>query len=418
MSKLTDLKARNIKQGDGALADGTVTGLRLISGKIKGQGKWELRFKSPVSSKRRDMGLGTYPSVSITEARELASEARRLIRSGKDPIDERKSAVKSKAEAMTFKGAAEAAYESRKAGFSNAKHSAQWIQTIRTYALPKLGDKKVEELRASDFADMLRPIWMEKPETASRVKQRCDKVMEWCIARDLIAANPVKSVGSLLPKQPGKRERVTRHPSMPWQDVPKFVTGTLQAGGDSRSKVMLEFLILTAARSGEVRAMEWDEIDFDEALWTVPAERMKARVEHRVPLSDRAIEILQNQQEKADHPTLVFPSVRGKVLTDMVLTQYLRDKQVKSDNKDRVATAHGFRSSFRNWASENGYSQEAAERALAHTIRNSVEWSYHRTDLLDQRRIAMDNWSVFVCGEASNTSKVLKLAALSKKKFK
>ncbi|MDA9554096.1 tyrosine-type recombinase/integrase [Emcibacteraceae bacterium] len=414
MSNLTDLKARSIKQGDGALADGTVPGLRLIPGKIKGQGKWELRFKSPVSSKRRDMGLGVYPDVSLIDARELASEARRLMREGKDPIDERKAA-KSAIKRETFKGAAEAAYESRKAGFSNAKHSAQWIQTIRTYALPKLGDKKVEELRASDFADMLRPIWMEKPETASRVKQRCDKVMEWCIARDLIAANPVKSVGSLLPKQPGKRERVTRHPSMPWQDVPKFVTDTLQAGGNSRSKVMLEFLILTATRSGEVREMEWSEIDIDEALWTIPAKRMRARVEHRVPLSDRAIAILQNQKIKAEHQTLVFPSVRGKVLTDMVLTKLLRDKQVKSDVKDRVATAHGFRSSFRNWASENGYSQVIAERALAHTIKNSVEWSYHRTDLLDQRRIAMDNWSVFVCGEASNTSKVLKLATLSKK---
>lgn len=417
MSNLTDLKARSIKQGDGALADGTVPGLRLIPGKIKGQGKWELRFKSPVSSKRRDMGLGVYPDVSLIDARELASEARRLMREGKDPIDERKAA-KSAIKRETFKGAAEAAYESRKAGFSNAKHSAQWIQTIRTYALPKLGDKKVEELRASDFADMLRPIWMVKPETASRVKQRCDKVMEWCIARDLIAANPVKSVGSLLPKQPGKRERVTRHPSMPWQDVPKFVTDTLQAGGNSRSKVMLEFLILTATRSGEVREMEWSEIDIDEALWTIPAKRMKARVEHRVPLSDRAIAILQNQKRKAEHQTLVFPSVRGKVLTDMVLTKLLRDKQVKSDVKDRVATAHGFRSSFRNWASENGYSQAIAERALAHTIKNSVEWSYHRTDLLDQRRIAMDNWSVFVCGEASNTSKVLKLATLSKKKLK
>jgi len=155
---------------------------------------------------------------------------------------------------------------------------------------------------------------MEKPETASRVKQRCDKVMEWCIARDLIAANPVKSVGSLLPKQPGKRERVTRHPSMPWQDVPKFVTDTLQAGGNSRSKVMLEFLILTATRSGEVREMEWSEIDIDEALWTIPAKRMKARVEHRVPLSDRAIAILQNQKRKAEHQTLVFPSVRVRFL--------------------------------------------------------------------------------------------------------
>lgn len=415
MNQLTDRKAKNVKPNGPAQADGSVTGLRLIPGKTKGHGKWELRFMSPVTRKRRDMGLGVYPIVSIVEARELASEARRQIREGKDPINERKAAVKREIEAMTFKDAAEAAYAARKDGFRNAKHSAQWIQTIRTHALTKIGDKKVEELRASDFADMLRPIWLKKPEMSSRVKQRCDKVMEWCIARDLIAANPVKSVGTLLPKQPSKRERVTRFPSMPWQEVPVFIAETLRAGEASRPKVMLEFLILTAARSGEVRAMEWSEINFEETLWTVPAERMKARVEHRVPLSNRAIEILQSQKKKAEHPTLVFPSLRGKVLTDMALTKYLRDHEVKSDTSGRFATAHGFRSSFRNWASENGYSQKAAERALAHTIRNSVEWSYHRTDLLDQRRVVMDNWAAFVCGKASSTQKVVNLLGRSKK---
>ncbi|MGY8985512.1 MAG: tyrosine-type recombinase/integrase [Sphingomonadales bacterium] len=412
MNKLTDLKARNIKPGDGALADGTVTGLRLVPGKTKGQGKWELRFKSSVTGKRRDMGFGIYPDVSIADARELASEARKVMREGKDPIDERKvakSAVKRETEALTFKDAAEAAYDARKDGFRNAKHSAQWIQTIRTYAFPKLGDKKVKELKASDFADTLRPIWLAKPETASRVKQRCDVVMDFCIARDLIGANPVKSVGALLPKQPGKRERTIRYPSMPWKDVPEFVTGTLQGDKPSRSMVMLEFLILTAARSGEVRSMAWDEVDFAEALWTVPAERMKAKIEHSVPLSDRAIEILQSQKKKAEHPTLVFPSLRGKVLTDMVLTKFLRDHEVKSDTNGRFATAHGFRSSFRNWASENSFSQDVAERALSHTIRNSVEWSYHRTNLLEQRRIMMDSWADFVCCENSSATNVVRL---------
>ena len=418
MNKLTDQKAKNIKPNESPLADGTVVGLRLMAGKKKGHGKWVMRFISPVTEKRRDMGFGLYPDVFLVDARELASEARKLIRQGKDPIDERKaakSAMKRETEALTFKEAAEAAYAARKDGFRNAKHSAQWIQTIRHYAFEELGDKKVEELKASDFAEMLRPIWIDKAETASRVRQRCDKVMEWCIARDLIAANPVKSVGTLLPKQPGKRERVIRHPSMPWKDVPNFITGTLQTDKPSRGMVMLEFLILTAARSGEVRAMEWDEIDFGSALWTVPAERMKARVEHRVPLSNRAIEILQSQQKKAEHSTLVFPSVGGKVFTDMVLTKYLRDHKAKSDTRDRFATAHGFRSSFRNWAAENEYSQEAAERALAHTIKSSVEWSYNRTDLPKQRRIMMDNWASFVCGKVSNTQKVVNLADRSKK---
>jgi integrase len=240
--------------------------------------------------------------------------------------------------------------------------------------------------------------------------------MEWCIAQEHIGANPVKSVSSLLPKQPGKRERATRFPALPWQQVREFVTGTLHSDTPSLSAVMLEFLILTAARSGEVRAMEWEEVDFDVAIWTVPASRMKAKVEHRVPLSDRALAILKAQREKADHPTLVFPSVRGKVTTDMILTKFLRDKKVPSDVKGRCATAHGFRSSFRNWASENGYSQEAAERALAHTIKNSAEWSYHRTDLLDQRRIMMQGWADFLVGRGVTRSNVTSLQSAARKK--
>lgn len=400
MAKLTDLKARNIKPSDKPLADGSLDGLRLHPGSEPGVGKWELRYKSPVSGKRRDMGFGVYPAVSISEARARAADARKLIREGRDPIDERKAQAatqRAEVEAMTFEKAALATYADRKDGWKNPKHEAQWIQTLKTYAFPKIGSQKVAALKVRDFADMLRPVWLAKSETASRVKQRCDAVMEWCIAQDHISANPVKSVGSLLPKQPGKRERVTRYPSLPWQDVPEFITGTLQVDTPSLSAVMLEFLILTAARSGEVRAMTWDEVDFDNALWTVPASRMKAKVEQRVPLSDRALEILRSQKAKAEHTDLVFPTVRGKIATDMILTKFLRDKQVPSDVAGRTATAHGFRASFRNWASENGYSHEAAERALAHTIKNSAEWSYNRTDLLDQRRTIMQAWANFAC---------------------
>ena len=413
------MKAKNIKPGDAPLADGTVTGLRLMPGKTKGHGKWELRFKSPATGKRRDMGFGVYPDVSLSEARRRADDARRLLRDGKDPINERKAlsaAQQHDAEALTFQQAAEAAYDSRKDGFRNEKHSAQWIQKLRTYANPKIGDRKVETLKASDFAEMLRPIWMDKVETASRVRQRCDAVMEWCIAQEHISVNPVKSVSSLLPKQPGKRERATRFPAMPWEDVPTFVTGPLHVDTPSLSAVMLEFLILTAARSGEVRAMTWDEVDFDGAVWTVPATRMKAKVEHRVPLSDRAVEILRAQQAKAEHTTLVFPSVSGKVTTDMILTKFLRDKKVPSNVTGRTATAHGFRSSFRDWASENGHSHDAAERALAHTIKNSVEWSYHRTDLLDKRRIMMQAWAGFVCKSDQNDINVTPIRRNLKKR--
>lgn len=412
MSKLTDLKARNIKPGNKPISDGTVPGLRLYPSNEVGHGKWMMRYVSPTTGKRRDMGFGTYPDVTLSEAREKAGDARKLMRDGIDPIEDRNAqanAARVEAEMLTFEKAARQAHTDRKDGWKNTKHAAQWLQTLSTYAFPKIGSRKVDDLKVRDFADVLRPIWLEKPETASRIKQRCDAVMEWSIAQELIGANPVKSVGSLLPKQPRMRERVVRFPSLPWQDVPEFVTGTLHKDNPSLSAVMLEFLILTAARSGEVRAMEWDEVDFDTATWTVPASRMKAGVEHRVPLSDRAVEILEAQEAKAEHATLVFPSIRGKVTTDMILTKFLRDKKVPSNVKGRTATAHGMRSAFRDWASESGHSQDAAERALAHTIRNATEWSYHRTDLLDQRRVIMQAWSDFVCNRGAENAKIVPL---------
>jgi len=196
---------------------------------------------------------------------------------------------------------------------------------------------------------------------------------------------------------------------MAWSEIPAFVDEVIHNGKTNLSKLMLEFLILTAARSGEVRGMTWDEVDLTKAVWTVPANRMKTKVKHRVPLSVRAIEILIAQQSKTDHPTLVFPSIGGKVPSDMILTKFLRDHKIMSSEAGRVATAHGFRSSFRNWASENGYPRDYAERALAHTILNQVEAAYHTTDLLDQRREMMDAWSQYVCGTEENGNKVINL---------
>ena len=196
-------------------------------------------------------------------------------------------------------------------------------------------------------------------------------------------------------------------PALPWREVPDFIESELRTGKPSLSKTMLEFLILTAARSGEVRAMTWDEVDLTTAVWTVPAERMKAKTAHRVPLSSRAVELLRSQQDKADHPTLVFPSIRGKVPSDMILTKFLRDHNVESSEPGRTATAHGFRSSFRNWASENEYARDLAERALAHTINNEAEAAYDRTDLLDQRRAMMEAWANHVCGVAGQGDKVV-----------
>ena len=410
MVKLTELKAKNIKPGDRNIPDGTVVGLRLEASIAKGRGKWILRYVSPETNKRRDMGLGVYPAVSITDARKAAIEARELIRNGQDPIKARnadKAARKVDAQNLTFEQATYNVHKSLKLGWANARHRTEWLNSLKRFVFPKLGRRAVKELKARDFADALCTIWIDKPDTASRVKQRCSVVMDWCVAQEMCDSNPVGVVGKLLPKQQSKRDRVVHQPSMSWTEVPSFIDEVLHNGKTNLSKLMLEFLILTASRSGELRGMIWDEIDFDKAVWTVPANRMKTKVQHRVPLSVRAVEILKVQQSKADHPTLVFPSTKGKVPSDMILTKFLRDHGITSSEPGRIATAHGFRSSFRNWASENGYPRDYAERALAHTILNQVEAAYHTTDLLDQRRDMMEQWAQYVCGTKDSCNSII-----------
>lgn len=402
MTQLTELKAKRIAPDDKPLAHGGVEGLWLHPGNAKGQGKWILRFVSPVTGKRRDMGLGPYPRVGIADARQRALEARQLIDSNKDPIQERdaaRAASKATAEAMTFERAAQQVHEERKPGWANPKHAEQWLTSLRDYAFPKIGKRKVTELSAADFAEALRPIWLKKAETATRVKQRCHMVMKWCCAHGMIISNPVDNVGHLLPPRSAALERTRHQPAMPWRDIPAFVQKSLSDGNRNVSRALLEFVILTAARSGEARAMKWEEVNFGVWVWTVPAERMKAKVLHRVPLSGRAMQILRKQRDLHPGSELVFPSVRGLVLSDMVLTKFLRDHQAHSSEPGRTATAHGFRSSFRDWASENGYPRDLAERALAHTISNEVEAAYHRTDLLEQRRAMMEKWAQHVAGK-------------------
>ncbi len=399
MVHLTELRAKRISPSQRPVSDGTIKGLWLVPGSVTGQGKWILRFVSPVNGKRRDMGLGAYPDTSIALARDKAREARASIVAGKDPITEReslKAATLTISAALTFEQAARQVHDELKAGWKNPKHADQWINTLRHYAFPTIGERKLADLGPQDFADVLRPIWLGKPETASRVKQRCHTVVKWCWAHGMVTSNPVDVVDHLLPQQPGKRTRTQHQPSMPWRDIPAFAKGVLQAGPPSVTRALLEFVILTAARSGEARFMTWDEVDLETKVWTIPADRMKAKVVHRVPLSDRAVAIIQAQRALNLNADLVFPAPRGGVLSDMVLTKFLRDHAAHSSDKGRVATAHGFRSSFRDWASENGYARDLAERALAHTIPNQAEAAYHRTDLLEQRRAMMNAWAHYV----------------------
>lgn len=382
----TDRKARSIKPGDAALAAG-VTGLTLQPTQTAGRGTWNLRFVSPATGRRRNMGLGVYPEIGVAAALESAKAARASIAAGKDPIEQRRQL-----EAIpTFEQAARERYEQVAPTFRNVKHRAQWISTLETYVFPGIGQTRVDKLTPRDFADALREVWTRAPETASRIKQRCRDVMAACWANGFTAANPLDVVDRLLPPRVAQVD--AHQPAMAWRDVPAFVAQHLNTEPIIGARAALLFVILTAARSGEVRGATWGEIELDKRLWTVPAARMKAHRAHRVPLSDAAMELLQSLPRDTDS---VFPSLRGGELSDMALTAILRDVNAPSDTADRIATAHGFRSSFRNWAADHGYDKELAERALAHTIGNKVQAAYERTDRLQARTAMMQRWGEFV----------------------
>jgi len=407
---LSDAKARKLKPTDKPVSDGTIVGLYLVPGGSPGTGKWILRFLSPATGKRREMGLGSYPTTSIRDARVRAFEARGIIDQGNDPLELRRKQEREAirlAAVPTFAEAACQHHADKAGGFRNKKHGDQWITTLERFIFSKIGKTRVNHLGPADFAACLKPIWLEKPETASRVKQRCDAVMNWAAANGFIVASPVGVVDKLLPRQPGKRERVQHQPALPWRSVPTFFREVLHAGEANITRQMLELVILTACRSGELRHMEWQEINFSQAIWTVPARRMKAKAAHRVPLGPRSIEILENRLEQSERREgLVFLSRTNNPVTDMALTKFLHDHDVESDTQGRNATAHGFRSSFRDWASENGYPRDLAERALAHTVKSAVEAAYHRTDLLEQRRPVMLAWENFCLRGDANTSQV------------
>ena len=396
MALITDTKARSMSPGGQAVPHGGITGLTLLpSASQKGQGKWVLRYVSPVTGKRRNAGLGAYPEVGIALAGKLAREMREQIANGQDPLAVR-AAEDTKPKIPTFQEAAKQLHAELKPGWKNDKHAQQWLKTLVEYAFPTIGTLSIDQLQPRHMADVLRPIWLEKAETASRVKQRLHAVMAWGWAHGFNQANPVDVVNHLLPLQPGKTIRQEHQPAMPWAKLPSFVKAQLAEAGEYEvTRNALLFLILNASRSGEVRGMTWAEVNLRAKLWTIPAARMKAKQPHRVPLSEQSVKLLKRLE--GHHDQLVFPSVQARsVLSDMTLTALLRRLSAPSDTPGRVATAHGFRSSFRDWCSENGYARDLAERALAHTVKDKVEAAYHRTDLLEQRRPMMQAWADFV----------------------
>ncbi|WP_421248895.1 tyrosine-type recombinase/integrase [Aeromonas jandaei] len=398
MALLSDAKARSIKPDDKPIPHGGITGLTLHPSTTKGRGKWVFRYVSPVTGKRRNAGLGIYPEISIAEAGNQARLMREQLARALDPLEIKKEEA-SKPAIPTVEIAARQVHEQLLPGWRNPKHGKQWISTLEQYAFPIIGRQPINAITPAHIASVLQPIWLEIPETATRVKQRLHAVMAWAWAHGFCQANPVDVVDKLLPLQPSKAIRTQHQPAMDWRELPAFYQQHLaNAERFDVSRALLSFVLLTACRSGEARKMRWDEVDMDAAIWTIPADRMKTQVMHRVPLSLQAMAVLE--KVRGLHGEWVFPSPRKQVpLTDMALTTLLRRVEAPSTTPERLATAHGFRSTFRDWCSEQGYPRDLAERALAHLIQNKVEAAYHRTDLLDQRRPMMDAWAEFVVGE-------------------
>ncbi|WP_339012873.1 tyrosine-type recombinase/integrase [Aeromonas popoffii] len=395
MALLSDAKARSIKPDDKPLPHGGITGLTLHPSTTKGRGKWVLRYVSPMTGKRRNAGLGIYPEISIADAGNQARLMREQLAKGLDPLEIKKEEA-SKPAIPTVEIAARQVHEQLLPGWRNPKHGKQWISTLEQYAFPIIGRQPINAITPAHIASVLQPIWLEIPETATRVKQRLHAVMAWAWAHGFCQANPVDVVDKLLPLQPSKAIRTQHQPAMDWRILPAFYQQHLaNAERFDVSRALLSFVILTGCRSGEARSMRWEELDLDAATWTIPADRMKTQVIHRIPLSLQAMAVLE--KVRGLHGEWVFPSPRKQVpLTDMALTTLLRRVEAPSTTPERLATAHGFRSTFRDWCSEQGYPRDLAERALAHLIQNKVEAAYHRTDLLDQRRPMMDTWAEFV----------------------
>lgn len=353
---------------------------------------WVLRVQ--VGAKRRDMGLGGFPDVTLAGARDAARAARAKVRDGVDPIADARamrSALKAdQAAARNFKFCALAYIDTHEAGWRNEKHAQQWRNTLETYAYPVIGSVLVRDVTLPQVLAVLEPIWTKKTETASRLRGRLESVLDWATVRGYRSGpNPARWKGHLdtvLPA-PSTVANAGHHAALPVGEVGAFMQALRgQAGMGARA---LEFTILTAVRSGETRGALWSEIDEDSATWTIPAARMKAKKEHRVPLSHAALELLR-ALPRAKDVDLIFRSPRGGELSDMSLTAVLRRMKVD-------AVPHGFRSTFRDWCAERtNYPRDVAEKALAHAIADKVEAAYRRGDLFEKRRSMMDAWAAFL----------------------
>ena len=391
--QLNRLSAKTIafKKHPGLYCDGGGLYLQVTP---SGSKTWIFRFRSVLTRKLRDMGLGALHTVGLPEAREKAAAQRKALLDGLDPIaardQERQRKAMEAAKAVTFSQCAVSYVESHKTGWRNAKHAEQWTKTLEAYADPVIGPLPVQNVDTGLILKILEPIWSTKAETASRLRARIENILDWARVRGYRSGeNPARWKGHLNQLLPAlaKKSRVAHHKAMPFCEVGEFVAKLREL--PSVSARCLEFTILTAARTSEAIKARPEEFDLDNATWTIPASRMKAQKEHRVPLSPRAVEILREMlKQEQDY---VFPSTgKREPISNMAMLTLLDRMQVE-------VTVHGFRSSFRDWAAERtAFPHEVSEMALAHTIGNAAEAAYRRGDLFEKRRKMMDAWSDFI----------------------
>ncbi|MFJ2995694.1 tyrosine-type recombinase/integrase [Pandoraea sp. NPDC087047] len=383
--------ARNVKPG--LYADGGGLYLQITKAGVK---SWLYRYMR--DGKARAMGLGPLHTISLAEARTRALECRKILLDGRDPLDEKEQQRVSRkvanAKNKTFMECAEAYIDAHKAGWKNTKHAAQWTSTLETYAAPVFKEIPISSIDTTLVMKVLEPIWKTKTETATRVRGRIESVLDWAtVSGHRTGENPARWKGHLdhlLPKR-SKVQKVEHHPALPYSDAPGFIKALRSQAGVAA--LALEFLILTATRTNETIGARWDEITIGNRIWIIPSSRMKTEKEHRVPLSEQALKILKHMQS---HSTgeFVFPGQkRGNPMSNMAFLQLLK-RMERSD-----ITAHGFRSTFRDWVGETTqYPREVAEAALAHTVKNKAEAAYARGDLFEKRAKMMQDWAKYLGG--------------------
>ena len=392
-TKLTAARVRSITK-PGLHSDGGTLFLNVAPG---GSKAWIQRLT--IDGRRHDIGLGSVTLVSLAEARDKAHANRKLARAGGDPL-----ALKRKAKCPTFAEAAQATFEAKAPTLTSEKSRREWLNGLRAYAYPVLGDMRLDQIGQEDALRVLAPIWATKPETARKTRQRMTAVFLWGMAHRHCSANPAgETIRGALPAMPSVK---SHHAALPHAEIADALATIGGASASPSVKGALRFLILTAVRSGEARGARWDEIDREAGVWTIPGSRMKTRAAHRVPLTDAALAVLDGMEPHKDGSGLIFPSPakRGSEISARGLAKALADNGIEPER----ATVHGMRTSFRTWCADNDKPREIAEAALAHVV-TGVEGSYQRSDMLERRRDLMAAWADYAT--AKPTGKVITPAA-------